>query len=109
MPDFTTASAAPLIKSSLTLHWNLFHEFHPMGGVSARFAEGEVFCCAITAGRKTSAQRNMKIVRVVFMQTFLSEAPGDWYRKIRFTMPSCDRGGNRQIDGGFLCAVFEAS
>src|SRR5277367_6136498 len=46
MPDFTTASAMPLIKSSLTLQANLFHEFHPIGGVRARLAEGEVFSCA---------------------------------------------------------------
>ena len=46
MPDFTTASAMPLIRSSLTLQANLFHEFQPMGGVSARLADGEVFSCA---------------------------------------------------------------
>ena len=46
MPDFTTASAMPLIMSSLTLHANLFQVFQPMGGVSARFADGECQSCA---------------------------------------------------------------
>src|ERR1700692_2158232 len=35
MPDFTIASAICRIKSSLTLHANLFQLFHPMGGVRA--------------------------------------------------------------------------
>src|ERR1700678_1796030 len=53
MPDFTTASAMFLIMSSLTLQANLFHEFQPMGGVSARRAEGAVFSCAIKLGTNT--------------------------------------------------------
>src|SRR5579864_896933 len=44
MPDFTIPSAMLLIRSSLTLQANLFQLFHPMGGVSARFAEGAEFC-----------------------------------------------------------------
>src|SRR5437016_11375139 len=44
MPDFTIASAMPLIMSSLTLQANLFQLFHPMGGVSARLKEGAAFC-----------------------------------------------------------------
>ena len=69
-PDFTTASAMPLIKSSLTLQANLFHEFHPIGGVSARLAEGEVFSWAnklvlISKVPAIAAQRCL-----VFMHTF---------------------------------------
>src|ERR1700751_3368250 len=40
MPDFTMASAMPLIMSSLTLQANLFQLFQPIGGVRARLAEG---------------------------------------------------------------------
>src|SRR5580658_3133885 len=53
MPDLTTASAMLLIMSSLTLQANLFHEFQPMGGVSARCADGAVFSCAIRPGTNT--------------------------------------------------------
>src|ERR1700676_440996 len=73
MPDFTTASAMPLIKSSLTLQANLFQEFHPMGGVSARFAEGEVFSCATRSENRSRMpkKRNVEqMTRLVFMQTF---------------------------------------
>src|SRR5579872_1832217 len=35
MPDFTIASAICLMRSSLTLHANLFQLFHPIGGVGA--------------------------------------------------------------------------
>src|SRR5260221_1321488 len=75
MPDFTTASAMLLIMSSLTLQANLFHEFHPMGGVCARFAEGEVFSCATVTGTQNEMQSSMQKDtttrrRLVFMQTF---------------------------------------
>src|SRR6266568_364427 len=76
MPDLTTASAMPLIRSSLTLQANLFHEFQPMGGVSARFADTEDVSCATTAGAKrkmTKSKRkkdDARTSRVVFMQTF---------------------------------------
>src|ERR1700687_4595291 len=71
-PDFTRASAMPLIRSSLTLQANLFHEFHPMGGVNARFAEGELLSSANRTVTK-SVRTNKKIVettRPIFMQTF---------------------------------------
>src|SRR6266536_673180 len=58
MPDFTTASAMPLIKSSLTLQANLFHEFQPMGGVSARFADTEDFSCARRLGIKSEMTKS---------------------------------------------------
>src|SRR5579864_7130217 len=73
IPDFTTASAMPLIRSSLTLQANLFHEFHPMGGVNARFAEGTLFSCADRTVTKSSRQANKKVVETtqpIFMQTF---------------------------------------
>src|SRR6202008_4920434 len=60
MPDFTSASAIPLIMSSLTLQPNLFQLFQPMGGVSARLAEGASWmagcCCAheVKARNKTA-------------------------------------------------------
>ena len=59
MPDFTTASAMLLIMSSLTLQPNLFQEFHPMGGVSARFAETGTSLLAqdAEAGRRKAARR----------------------------------------------------
>src|SRR5580704_1182620 len=71
MPDLTTASAMLLIMSSLTLQANLFHEFQPMGGVSARFADGEGFSCAVAAGTKHSMQKKMVNGACrIFMQTF---------------------------------------
>ena len=71
MPDFTMASAMLLIMSSLTLQANLFHEFQPMGGVSARFAEGEGFSCATTVVTNSSMQNNgAGRTRLIFMQTF---------------------------------------
>ncbi len=76
MPDFTMASAMLLIMSSVTLQANLFHEFQPMGGVSARFAEGDTFCCAARPLTKSSVQKNMvKRARLVFMQTFYQKRP----------------------------------
>ena len=73
MPDFTTASAMPLIKSSLTLQANLFHEFQPIGGVSARLAEGEAFSCATGLVPTSSMPKKRNVEegkRRVFMQTF---------------------------------------
>src|SRR5438046_2454414 len=76
IPDFTTASAMPLIKSSLTLQANLFHEFHPMGGVSARFADTEDFSCARRPGTKSEMTKSemkkeeARTTRFFFMQRF---------------------------------------
>src|ERR1700733_6316415 len=72
MPDLTTASAMFLIMSSLTLQPNLFQEFHPMGGVRARFADGDALsCCAPELATSSSAQKHRtKIRRFIFMQTF---------------------------------------
>src|SRR5580704_17694028 len=73
MPDFTTASAIALIRSSLTLQANLFHEFQPMGGVSARLGEGELCSCAARLPKRNSTHGNKNAVettRVIFMQTF---------------------------------------
>src|SRR5271154_4348464 len=63
MPDLTTVSAMFLIMSSLTLQANLFHEFQPMGGVSARCAEGDVFSCALRPGTNvmTNSERNSEM------------------------------------------------
>src|SRR5436305_6781793 len=69
MPDFTTASAIPLIKSSLTLQANLFHEFHPMGGVRARPAEG--LSCPRRLALQTEAKTIAERIRDrIFMHTF---------------------------------------
>src|ERR1035437_6394500 len=73
IPDFMTVSAIPLIRSSLTLQANLFHEFQPMGGVSARFADGEPPSCATPPVTRSSIEKNKNMVettRHVFMQTF---------------------------------------
>ena len=80
MPDFTTASAMPLMRSSLTLQANLFHEFHPMGGVSARLAEGEFFSCASRqeAKSRTHAKR-ADSEGSHFHADVLPEAFADWY------------------------------
>src|SRR5215475_5686602 len=71
MPDFTIASAMPLIMSSLTLQPNLFHEFHPMGGVRARFAEGDAFSCANAAETtRTMSRRAAPRKGLIFMRLF---------------------------------------
>src|SRR5580692_10302268 len=70
IPDETTASAMLLIMSSLTLHANLFQEFHPMGGVSARLAEMEGLSCAARKAaerERPTISRGMR--RRIFMQT----------------------------------------
>src|SRR5271166_4120211 len=59
IPDFTIASAILRIMSSLTSHANLFQEFQPMGGVSARPADaGSLFWAT-----SESAPRAMKMIR----------------------------------------------
>ena len=75
MPDFTTASAMPLMRSSLTLHPNLFHEFHAMGGVSARLADGDGLAGALSCATRQLPSSRAQIEeattkRMSFMQTF---------------------------------------
>ena len=36
----TIVSATPRIKVSFNVHWNVFHEFHPIGGVAASAPDG---------------------------------------------------------------------
>src|SRR5512143_522541 len=55
MPLATSASAAPLISGSLTLHWNLFQLFQPMGGVSAR--PSPALAGATAAGSRAATTR----------------------------------------------------
>src|SRR5579863_9101697 len=71
MPDLTTASAIPLMRSSLTLQANLFQEFHPIGGVSARFADGAGFSWAkrVALNSKVAAIP-ARIKWRIFMHTF---------------------------------------
>jgi hypothetical protein len=58
------------------LHPNLFHEFQPMGGVSARFAEGDAACCAARPLPQSTVQNNIaKGTRLDFMQTFYQKPP----------------------------------
>src|SRR5580765_5147514 len=38
MPLDTNVSAICLMSVSFMLHWNVFHEFHPIGGVAPRIA-----------------------------------------------------------------------
>src|SRR5579863_2997082 len=63
------------IMSSLTLQANLFHEFHPMGGVRARFADGgtaEGAACGFAAARKIRrVEDRASTIRAHFMQTFM--------------------------------------
>src|SRR5437868_6292167 len=80
IPDFTTASAMPLIMSSLTLQANLFQEFQPIGGVSAILAEGDDFSCAERAATKMEIQNGTRIERVIFMQTLYQKLCLQWNR-----------------------------
>lgn len=66
MPDFTTASAMLLIMSSLTLQANLFHEFQPMGGVSARLAEGDGFSWATATEINNQTRKQDAATKQVF-------------------------------------------
>ena len=80
IPDLTTASAIPLIMSSLTLHWNLFQEFQPIGGVSARFAEGEAPAWAEDGRTAMTHIKNMAEKNAfIFMANVVSEPLADWY------------------------------
>src|SRR6266853_570413 len=75
MPDLTTASAMPLIMSSLTLQPNLFHEFHPIGGVGASALGFTVFSCAgrpavtTKTANTTTATEPLVFMRYVFIRT----------------------------------------
>src|SRR5215831_7896436 len=89
MPDFTTASAMLLIMSSLTLQPNLFQEFHPIGGVSARV--GAIFDSWLTPvptsrtiGKQTSSRRVN-----VFMGKVVSELTKDWYMQASHSRGAC--------------------
>jgi len=63
-----------LIMSSLTLQPNLFHEFQPIGGVGARFADGEAFCCANRAEAKIKREmRQAAMIGLVFMRNVVPE------------------------------------
>src|SRR5579859_1368514 len=93
MPDFTTASAMLLIMSSLTLHANLFHEFHPMGGVSARLAEGAgVTCASRVAARNITLKQVYKERCFDFMGNVVSEVEAIWYS---VAPASCRLSGRR--------------
>src|ERR1700690_633145 len=68
MPDLIMASAMPRIISSLTLQPNLFHEFHPMGGVRATAGEGTLFSCANEPATSRQPPRNkIKVDLCAFM------------------------------------------
>jgi hypothetical protein len=55
----------------------LFHEFQPMGGVNARFAEGELLSCAtITVAKVKTNKKVVETTRPIFMQTFYQKRPG---------------------------------
>ena len=76
MPDFTIASAMLLIMSSLTLQANLFHEFQPMGGVSARLRETLLFSCA---NGESDSSKIVAIARMTFPLIFMRA----FYQKTR--------------------------
>jgi hypothetical protein len=59
-----------LIMSSLTLQANLFQEFQPMGGVSARLAEGDGFSCAAAEINSETNTQKAATNAVFFMRLF---------------------------------------
>src|SRR5512141_1939064 len=61
MPLATSESAAPLISCSLTLHWNLFQLFQPMGGVSARASPA---CAGATAAKSRAVKKRGRTRRM---------------------------------------------
>src|SRR3982074_720180 len=71
MPDLTIASAMPLIMSSLTLHANLFQEFHPMGGVGTSALDIGLFSCAETTATKRRTPKHTMTTRLLdFIRCF---------------------------------------
>src|SRR5579864_2685108 len=68
MPDLTIASAIPRTSSSLTLQANLFQEFHPMGGVSARPLEtADSWANAVPVTENAREERMMDKIADLFM------------------------------------------
>jgi hypothetical protein len=58
------------------LQANLFQEFQPMGGVSARPVEGELGCCAERVKTKHDELKTMAMKQqMVFMQAFYQKCP----------------------------------
>ena len=58
----------------------LFQEFHPIGGVSARFADGEEPAWAETARAARTHTKNMAEKNAfIFMANVVSEPVADWY------------------------------
>src|SRR5580704_2446979 len=71
MPLETTASAACLIRSSLTLQANLFQLFQPIGGVRASPLSSA--CILLAARRQRVARvRVMRVIRPVGAFVFMS-------------------------------------
>ncbi len=75
----------PLIKSSLTLQANLFHEFHPMGGVSARFGRGSRVRLRESRSTGKNATHNDGMIkrRVSFSCTRFTRSAGSLVLKMR--------------------------
>src|SRR5579864_1048402 len=76
MPDFTMASAIPRTSSSLTLQPNLFQEFHPIGGVSARPLETALSCAnAIAANSEKTIKASISAFFIASpaQRTFVSD------------------------------------
>jgi hypothetical protein len=105
--------------SSLTLQPNLVQEFHPMGGVRARFADGDALsCCATELATSSDALKyRTKIRRFIFMQTFYQnrarigtgkmKAEGRRVRvKIDLQCRIADLVDSRQCLAEGLCADF---
>jgi hypothetical protein len=76
IPDLTTASAMLLIMSSLTLQANLFHEFHPMGGVRARVLDIALLSWPSNGNAEAKPARiTTKRITLVFIEIVVPELP----------------------------------
>ena len=61
--------------SSLTLQANLFQEFHPIGGVSARFFEALLFSCAARVAHSKKMAAAVIGILPIFMKGFYQKWP----------------------------------
>src|SRR6476659_9996378 len=70
--------------SSLTLHWNLFQEFQPMGGMGARFADGDAPAWAEEERTARTHTKNMAEKNpFIFMGNVVPERVANWYCALR--------------------------
>src|SRR5277367_4619506 len=90
MPDFTIASAVCRMRSSLTLHANLFQLFHPIGGVGARLLAEILLSWARRVPPTDVKARIINRPRIVALAAFF------------FISASCSRQVRQRVPGASM-------